>query len=151
MMPRSDHSNEVVISGTESSTSGQSMGPILFITKTPSSGFRSNVTLLLPGRLLNPASSSLPHVADFNGIRHGWDLRDPQSSGRLRHPPKTRRFRPSQIIAKRQPIELVFDPPERNVFGTGASRRPRFRRDATSTHTASAHDKRESESFLVVL
>jgi len=34
--------------------------------------------LLLPGRLLNPASSSLPHVADFNGIRHGWDLRDPQ-------------------------------------------------------------------------
>jgi len=39
---------------------------------------KSNVTLLLPGRLLNPASSSLPHVADFNGIRHGWDLRDPQ-------------------------------------------------------------------------
>src|SRR6266699_6824977 len=33
--------------------------------------FPSNVTLLLPGRLLNPASSSLPHVADFNGIRHG--------------------------------------------------------------------------------
>ena len=50
----------------------------LCITKTPSSGFPSNVTLLLPGRLLNPASSSLPHVADFNGIRHGWDLRDPQ-------------------------------------------------------------------------
>ncbi len=49
------------------------------LTKTPSSGFPSNVTLLLPGRLLNPASSSLPHVADFNGIRHGWDLRDPQS------------------------------------------------------------------------
>jgi len=24
--------------------------------------------------------SSLPHVADFNGIRHGWDLRDPQFS-----------------------------------------------------------------------
>ena len=46
--------------------------------KTPSSGSRSNVTLLLLGRLLNPASSSLPHVADFNGIRHGWDLRDPQ-------------------------------------------------------------------------
>jgi hypothetical protein len=39
----------------------------------------SNVTLLLAGRLLNPASSSLPHVADFNGIRHGWDLRDPQA------------------------------------------------------------------------
>jgi hypothetical protein len=34
--------------------------------------------LLLPDRLLNPASSSLPHVADFNAIRHGWDLRDPQ-------------------------------------------------------------------------
>src|SRR5207302_7073476 len=51
----------------------------LCITKTPSSGFPSNVTLLLPGRLLNPASSSLPHAADFNGIRHGWDLRDPQS------------------------------------------------------------------------
>ena len=49
------------------------------ITKTPSSGFPSNVTLLLPGRLRNPASSSLPHVADFNGIRHRWDLRDPQS------------------------------------------------------------------------
>jgi hypothetical protein len=30
---------------------------------------------LLPGRLLYPASSSLPHVADFNGIRHRWDLR----------------------------------------------------------------------------
>src|SRR5580700_4955426 len=71
------------------------------------------------------------------------------SSGGLRHPPKTQRFRPPQIIAKRQQIELVFDPPERNVFGTGASRRPRFRRDATSNHTASAHDKRESESFLV--
>jgi hypothetical protein len=27
----------------------------------------------------------------------------------------------------------------------------RFRRDATSTHTVSAHDKRESESFLVIL
>jgi hypothetical protein len=27
---------------------------------------------ILPGRLLNPASSSLPHVADFNGIRHRW-------------------------------------------------------------------------------
>jgi hypothetical protein len=51
----------------------------LCITKTPSGGFPSNVTLLLPGRPLNPASSSLPHVADFNGIRHGWDLRDPQS------------------------------------------------------------------------
>src|SRR6266436_2354959 len=50
----------------------------LCITKTPSSGFPSNVTLLLPGRLRNPASSSLPHVADFNGIRHRWDLRDPQ-------------------------------------------------------------------------
>jgi hypothetical protein len=48
----------------------------LCITKTPSSGFPSNVTLLLPGRLLNAASSSLPHVADFNGIRHRWDLRD---------------------------------------------------------------------------
>jgi hypothetical protein len=35
--------------------------------------------LLLPGRLHNPASSSLPHVADFNGIRHRWDLRDPQA------------------------------------------------------------------------
>jgi hypothetical protein len=54
----------------------------LCITKTPSSGFPSNVTLLLPGRLLNPASSSLPHVADFNGIRHRWDLRDPQSGQR---------------------------------------------------------------------
>src|SRR5271169_2521894 len=51
----------------------------LCITKTPSGGFPSNVTLLLPGRLLNPASSSLPHVADFNGIRHRWDLRDPQA------------------------------------------------------------------------
>jgi hypothetical protein len=35
--------------------------------------------LLLRGRLHNPASSSLPHVADFNGIRHRWDLRDPQA------------------------------------------------------------------------
>src|SRR5258706_9411303 len=51
---------------------------LLCLTKTPSSGFPSNVTLLLPGRLRNPASSSLPHVADFNGIRHRWDLRDPQ-------------------------------------------------------------------------
>ena len=55
----------------------------LCITKTPSSGFPSNVTLLLPRRLLNAASSSLPHVADFNGIRHGWDLRDPQVDLRL--------------------------------------------------------------------
>jgi len=46
------------------------------IPRTPSSGFPSNVTLLLPGRLLKPGSSSLPHVADFNGIRLGWDLRD---------------------------------------------------------------------------
>jgi len=30
------------------------------IPKTPSSGFPSNVTLLLLGRLLNPGSSSLP-------------------------------------------------------------------------------------------
>src|SRR5438445_9933477 len=54
------------------------LSPRLCITKTPSSGFPSNVTLLLPGRLRNPASSSLPHVADFIGIRHRWDLRDPQ-------------------------------------------------------------------------
>ena len=58
----------------------------LCITKTQSSGFPSNVTLLLPGRLLNPASSSLPHVADFNGIRHRWDLRDPQKGKRLGRP-----------------------------------------------------------------
>jgi hypothetical protein len=32
--------------------------------------------LLLPDRLLNPGSGSLPHVADFNGIRRRWDLRD---------------------------------------------------------------------------
>jgi plastocyanin len=56
---------------------------VLCIPKTPSSGFPSNVTLLLPGRLLNPGSSSLPHVADFNGIRRGWDLRDTQC--RLHH------------------------------------------------------------------
>src|SRR6266404_5215177 len=55
----------------------------LCITKTPSSGFPSNVTLLLPGRLLNPASSSLPHVAAFNGISHGRDLRDPQPATRI--------------------------------------------------------------------
>jgi hypothetical protein len=50
----------------------------LCIPKIPSSGFPSNVTLLLPGRLLNPGSSSIPHVVDFNGIRRGWDLRDTQ-------------------------------------------------------------------------
>lgn len=32
----------------------------LCIPKTPSGGFPSNVTLLLPGRLLDPGSSSLP-------------------------------------------------------------------------------------------
>jgi hypothetical protein len=36
------------------------------------------------------ASSSLPHVADFNGIRHGWDLRDPQSPKTSLRPEKRR-------------------------------------------------------------
>jgi hypothetical protein len=52
---------------------------MLCIPTIPSSGFPSNVTLLLPGRLLNPGAISLPHVADFNGIRRGWDLRDTQA------------------------------------------------------------------------
>jgi len=43
-------------------------------------GFPSNVTLLLPGRLLNPGSSSIPHVVDFNSIHRGWDLRDAQTA-----------------------------------------------------------------------
>src|SRR5438445_974934 len=60
------------------------LSPRLCIRKTLSSGFPSNVTLLLPGRLRNPASSSLPHVADFNSIRHRWDLRDPQTHRPLR-------------------------------------------------------------------
>src|SRR5437016_9217812 len=32
-------------------------------------------------------STSFPHVADFNGIRRGWDLRDPQGKGTQMPPP----------------------------------------------------------------
>jgi hypothetical protein len=46
--------------------------------------FPVNVTLLLPDRLLNPGSGSLPHVADFNGIRRRWDSRDAQRESTLR-------------------------------------------------------------------
>ena len=58
----------------------------LCIPKTPSGGFPSNVTLLLPDRLLNPGSNSLPaflHVADFKDVRRGWDLRDTQELQKL--------------------------------------------------------------------
>ena len=51
----------------------------LCIPKTPSSGFPSNVTLLLPGRLLTEAQVPFLHVIDSNGIRRGWVLRDTQS------------------------------------------------------------------------
>src|SRR5580704_11145518 len=48
--------------------------------------FPVNVTLLLPDRLLNPGSGSLPHVADFNGIRRRWDLRDAQAGRQSSRP-----------------------------------------------------------------
>src|SRR6267378_2890404 len=76
LLPR--HHRYAVLCSETTPSRESSQFDTLCITKTPSSGFPSNVTLLLPGRLLNPASSSLPHVADFNGIRHRWDLRDPQ-------------------------------------------------------------------------
>src|ERR1700751_3657349 len=50
----------------------------LYMLKTPSNGFPSNVTLLLPVAFLTRTPVPFLHVADFKGVRRGWDLRDTQ-------------------------------------------------------------------------
>jgi hypothetical protein len=56
-------------------------------------------------RILSQSS----HVAQFNTTQFRTD--------RLRHSPNSWRSRLSQVVANRQPIEPLFYPPERTVFG----------------------------------
>ena len=70
------HGSEMLIFVTDEHDLPKILFWMVCIPKTPSSGFPSNVTLLLPGRLLNPGQVPFLHVADFKGIRRGWSLRD---------------------------------------------------------------------------
>jgi hypothetical protein len=65
----------------------------LYILKTRSNGFPSNVTLLLPVAFLTRAPVPFLHVADFKGVRHGWDLRDTQTCSLSRRRILLRRLR----------------------------------------------------------